>query len=76
MGFFDIFKKKTTTETPAEAGVVSESTAAAEAAEAVVAEKEQAELQAGLEKTKTGFFSKWKTVRPATSNRWISLRHQ
>ncbi|MBO5686459.1 MAG: signal recognition particle-docking protein FtsY [Alistipes sp.] len=58
MGFFDIFKKKTTPETPAEAGAAVESAVVESATDVVEQEQKQAELQAGLEKTKTGFFSK------------------
>lgn len=54
MGFFDIFKKKSTNAAPqSEAAAVEQ-----QAAEAAAAQQEQAELTAGLEKTKTGFFSK------------------
>ena len=54
MGFFDIFKKKSTNEQ------VVESAPSVEQQQAEVAEqqREQAELSAGLEKTKAGFFSK------------------
>ena len=58
MGFFDIFKKKSTNETPAEAGAAVESAAVESATDVVEQEQQQAELQVGLEKTKTGFFSK------------------
>lgn len=54
MGFFDIFKKKSTTSAPQNEAVAAEQQAAEEAVKA----KEQEELTAGLEKTKTGFFSK------------------
>lgn len=50
MGFFDIFKKKTTNSEPQQV--------AEEAVDTAVAQREQEELTAGLEKTKTGFFSK------------------
>ena len=54
MGFFDIFKKKSTNEQ------VVESAPSVEQQQAEVAEqqREQAELSAGLEKTQAGFFSK------------------
>ena len=58
MGFFDIFKKKSTTETPAEAGAAVESAVVESPTDVAEQEQQQAELQAGLEKTKTGFFSK------------------
>lgn len=58
MGFFDIFKKKSTPETPAEAGAAVESSAVEAVNEAAEQEQKKAEFQAGLEKTKTGFFSK------------------
>ncbi len=45
MGFFDLFKKK-------------QDTSAAQQQSEVVAEAEKRELEAGLEKTKSGFFSK------------------
>ena len=50
MEFFDIFKKKTTNSEPQQV--------AEEAVDTAVAQREQEELTAGLEKTKTGFFSK------------------
>ena len=58
MGFFDIFKKKSTTATPAESGAAVDSSAVVSVDEVAEQEQKQAELQAGLEKTKTGFFSK------------------
>ena len=58
MGFFDIFKKKSTTPTPQ----ATTTEAVADAPEVKVAAeeaaREQEELKSGLEKTKTGFFSK------------------
>ena len=65
MGFFDLFKKKTnTTEAPQQAALpsneneqVQEATESVEAVE-VTTEQQKQELNAGLEKTKTGFFSK------------------
>ncbi len=53
MGFFDIFKKKSATETVQTGAATIEQ----QPAEEVVRQKE--ELQAGLEKTKTGLFSKF-----------------
>ena len=59
MGFFDLFKKKkveeptTTPESEVAAEVVAEETKVAE-------ETERKELEAGLEKTKEGFFGKLK----------------
>ncbi len=55
MGFFDIFKKKPTNEPTSEGGAVVEQSAADEVA---TQQKQQEELNAGLEKTKAGFFSK------------------
>ncbi len=54
MGFFDIFKKKTTNSEP-QTGVEAIETQGVDAA---AERREQEELTAGLEKTKTGFFSK------------------
>ena len=54
MGFFDIFKKKSTTPV-AQPEQQSVEPSVAEQSEAA---KEQEELKSGLEKTKTGFFSK------------------
>ncbi|MBQ8915600.1 MAG: signal recognition particle-docking protein FtsY [Alistipes sp.] len=51
MGFFDIFKKKSTNVEPEESAVASVASVEEQRAE-------QEELQAGLEKTKAGFFSK------------------
>ncbi len=51
MGFFDIFKKKSTNVEP-------EESAAASVVSVEEQRAEQEELQAGLEKTKAGFFSK------------------
>ncbi|MBR5850863.1 MAG: signal recognition particle-docking protein FtsY [Alistipes sp.] len=54
MGFFDIFKKKTTNEETVPAPVTVEQQQAEEAE----LQREQEELTVGLEKTKVGFFSK------------------
>ena len=54
MGFFDIFKKKTTNEETVPAPVTVEQQQAEEAEQ----QREQEELTVGLEKTKVGFFSK------------------
>ncbi len=51
MGFFDIFKKKLTNVEPEESATASMASVEEQRAE-------QEELQAGLEKTKAGFFSK------------------
>ena len=51
MGFFDIFKKKSTNVEPEESATASVVSVEEQRAE-------QEELQAGLEKTKAGFFSK------------------
>lgn len=48
MGFFDIFKKKKDNAAPQEEAVVEQKSAV----------EQQEELNAGLEKTKSGFFSK------------------
>ncbi len=60
MGFFDLFKKKTnTTEAPQQAALPSSENEQAHEVQSPEAEKQsQQELSAGLEKTKTGFFSK------------------
>ena len=59
MGFFDIFKKKPTpTVTTPEEGATVEQTAEPSAEEQAQQAVEQQELSAGLEKTKSGFFSK------------------
>lgn len=57
MGFFDLFRKKTNT--PAE-GMTAEEPAAGERTDAGASsdETDRRELEAGLEKTKTGLFSK------------------
>ena len=54
MGFFDIFKKKPAAESPAQGAQPEAAAAAAAETEA----REQQELNAGLERTKTGLFSK------------------
>ena len=54
MGFFDIFKKKSTTPV----AQPEQQSVEPSVAEQSVAAKEQEELKSGLEKTKTGFFSK------------------
>jgi len=54
MGFFDIFKKKSTTP----AAQPEQQSVEPSVAEQSVAAQEQEELKSGLEKTKTGFFSK------------------
>ncbi len=53
MGFFDIFKRKSTTPTEQTEQQVEQ-----QQAEQQQVEREQEELKSGLEKTKTGFFSK------------------
>ena len=59
MGFFDIFKKKPTPAvTTPEEGATVEQTAEPSAEEQAQQAVEQQELSAGLEKTKSGFFSK------------------
>ena len=59
MGFFDIFKKKPTPAvTTPEEGANVEQTAEPSAEEQAQQAVEQQELSAGLEKTKSGFFSK------------------
>ena len=60
MGFFDLFKKKTnTTEAPQQAALPSSENEQAHEVQSSEAEKQsQQELSAGLEKPKTGFFSK------------------
>ena len=59
MGFFDIFKKKPTpAATSPEEGATVEQTAEPSAEEQAQQAVEQQELSAGLEKTKSGFFSK------------------
>ncbi len=65
MGFFDLFKKKKTEEAKVDAAPVTEEEKAAIAleeqkAEEAHAEAERKELEAGLEKTKEGFFGKLK----------------
>ena len=65
MGFFDLFKKKKVEEPKVDAAPVTEEEKAAIAleeqkAEEAHAEAERKELEAGLEKTKEGFFSKLK----------------
>ena len=54
MGFFDIFKKKSNNEQAA----TSAPSAEQQQVEVADAQREQAELSAGLERTKAGFFSK------------------
>ena len=58
MGFFDIFKKKSTTPVAQPEQQSVEQSVEQSVAEQSVAAKEQEELKSGLEKTKTGFFSK------------------
>ena len=65
MGFFDLFKKKKVEEPKVDAAPVTEEEKAAIAleeqkAEEAHAEAERKELEAGLEKTKEGFFGKLK----------------
>ena len=65
MGFFDLFKKKRVEEPKVDAAPVTEEEKAAIAleeqkAEEAHAEAERKELEAGLEKTKEGFFGKLK----------------
>ena len=65
MGFFDLFKKKKVEEPKVDAAPVTEEEKAAIAleeqkAEEAHAEAERKELEAGLEKTKEGFFGKRK----------------
>ena len=65
MGFFDLFKKKKIEEPKVDAAPVTEEEKAAIAleeqkAEEAHAEAERKELEAGLEKTKEGFFGKLK----------------
>ena len=65
MGFFDLFKKKKIEEPTVEAAPVNAEEAAAIAEEQkeqerIEAEAERKELEAGLEKTKEGFFGKLK----------------
>ena len=65
MGFFDLFKKKKVEEPATDATPVTEEEKAAIAleeqqAEEAQAEAERKELEAGLEKTKEGFFGKLK----------------
>ena len=65
MGFFDLFKKKKVEEPKVDAAPVTEEQKAAIAleeqkAEEAHAEAERKELEAGLEKTKEGFFGKLK----------------
>lgn len=65
MGFFDLFKKKKVEEPKVDAAPVTEEEKAAIAleeqkAEEAQAEAERKELEAGLEKTKEGFFGKLK----------------
>ena len=65
MGFFDLFKKKKVEEPKVDAAPVTEEEKAAIAleeqkAEEALAEAERKELEAGLEKTKEGFFGKLK----------------
>jgi len=89
MGFFDLFKKKRV-ESEQSAGTTPEDIAReqerVEAEEAQHAEEERKELEAGLEKTKEGFFSKLRravagrsTVDSTTSRRcllprtWVSI---
>ena len=55
MGFFDLFKKKKDT---AEVAATPEEQAAAQQAEEQKAEEQKQELEEGLQKTKSGFFSK------------------
>ena len=61
MGFFDLFKKKKEEQpiTPSTEGEVVESAPAVESEEPTI-EEERQELEAGLEKTKEGFFGKLK----------------
>lgn len=65
MGFFDLFKKKKVEEPKVDAAPVTEEEKAAitleeQKAEEAHAEAERKELEAGLEKTKEGFFGKLK----------------
>lgn len=65
MGFFDLFKKKKVEEPKVDAAPITEEEKAAIAleeqkAEEAHAEAERKELEAGLEKTKEGFFGKLK----------------
>ena len=55
MGFFDLFKKKK--DTPVQEAT-PEQQAVVEQQEALQAEEQKQELEEGLQKTKTGFFSK------------------
>ena len=55
MGFFDLFKKKK--DTPVQEAT-PEQQAVVEQQEAIEAEEQKQELEEGLQKTKTGFFSK------------------
>ena len=55
MGFFDLFKKK---KDSAEVAATPEEQAAAQQAEEQKAEEQKQELEEGLQKTKSGFFSK------------------
>ncbi|MFR9503394.1 MAG: signal recognition particle-docking protein FtsY [Rikenellaceae bacterium] len=57
MGFFDLFKKKSSEPTPPEVVAHDDSEVAAAAPEAAP-EAKQGELNAGLERTKSGIFSK------------------